>query len=85
MGNMPSLFCPSESSSQCIGKDSLLVLHPCSVGVMLTPSEKRLVTDVSHQRCCPRGIKASKPFVKFFKMLDSFNDVLWGKRFQDSH
>jgi hypothetical protein len=50
MGNVPSMFCPSESPSQCIGKDSLVFL-PCSIGVMLTPVEKRLAAgDVSHQR-----------------------------------
>jgi hypothetical protein len=45
MGNLPSLFCPSEPPSQCIGRDSILLVHPSSIGVMLTPVEGRFLTN----------------------------------------
>jgi hypothetical protein len=45
MGNLPSLFRPSESTSQCIVKDSFVVLHPSSIDVMLTPAEGRFPTN----------------------------------------
>jgi hypothetical protein len=45
MGNLPSLFCPSEPPSQCIGRDSIFLVHPSSMGVMLTPAEGRFLTN----------------------------------------
>ncbi len=44
MGNLPSIFCPSESNSQCIGQDSLFIIPTSSIGVMLTPSESHVLT-----------------------------------------
>jgi hypothetical protein len=45
MGNLPSMFRPSELPSQCIGRDSILLVHPSTVGVMLTPAEGRFLTN----------------------------------------
>jgi hypothetical protein len=54
MGNLPSMFCPSESHRQCIGRDSILLVHPSTVGVMLTPAEGRFLTnDVPHGSSTP--------------------------------
>ena len=45
MGNLPSLFCPTESPRHCNGKDSIVFVCPSSSGVMLTPFEGRFLTN----------------------------------------
>jgi hypothetical protein len=55
MGNSSSTFCTSEPSSQCVGsRDSgvLLLIHPSSIGVMLTPAKGHFLTNNLPQRCC---------------------------------
>ncbi len=69
MGNLPSIFCPSESNSQCIGQDSLLLIPTSSFGVMLTPSEGHVLThDALHgsstNRPDPSSINRTPPAFK---------------------
>ncbi len=69
MGNLPSIFCPSESNSQCIGQDSLFIIPTSSIGVMLTPSESHVLTyDALHgsstNRPDPSSINRTPPASK---------------------
>ncbi len=69
MGNLPSIFCPSESNSQCIGQDSLFIIPTSSIGVMLTPSEGHVLThDALHgsstNRPDPSSINRTPPAFK---------------------
>lgn len=51
MGNLRSIFCPSESPSQCNGKDSLFVACPSSSGCDAHPLLTRSfrTNDLPHQ------------------------------------